>query len=156
MGSTSLRTGPVIWSEPSGAQWSANLLATCCEELTPWKRPWHWERLRAGREGGNREWDGWMAFLTQWTWVWVSSGRWWRIGEPGVLHSVGLQRAGQDWATEQQREGSFFPFHCCADGGGYQAPSLKDVKIGVMLAFFPCVLLTLAPVRQTVKGRQWL
>ena len=34
-----------------------------------WKRPWCWERLRAGGEVGNRGWDGWMASPTQWTWV---------------------------------------------------------------------------------------
>ena len=36
-------------------------------------------------EGGNRGWDGWMASLTQWTWVWANYGRWWRTGKPGVL-----------------------------------------------------------------------
>ena len=51
-------------------------LATWCEELTHWKRPWCWGRLRAGGEGGDRGWDGWLASLTQWTWVWASSGRW--------------------------------------------------------------------------------
>ena len=55
--------------------WSSNTLATWCEELTHWKRPWCWERLKAGGEGGNR---GWIASLTQWTWVWASSGIWWR------------------------------------------------------------------------------
>ena len=40
-----------------------------------WKRPWWWERLRAGGERGNREWDGWMASLTQCTWVWANSRR---------------------------------------------------------------------------------
>ena len=44
-------------------------LATWCEELTHWKRPWCWERLKAGGEGGDRGWDGWMESLTQWTWV---------------------------------------------------------------------------------------
>ena len=53
--------------------WNSNTLATCCEELTHLKRPWCWERLKAG-EGVNRGWDGWMASLTQWTWVWVNSG----------------------------------------------------------------------------------
>ena len=48
---------------------------TLCKEPTHWKRPWCWERLRAGGEGGNRGWDGWMALLTQWTWVWENSGR---------------------------------------------------------------------------------
>ena len=52
-------------------------LATWCEELTHLKRPWCWERLRAGGEGDNRRWDGWMASPTQWTWVWVNS----RIGD---------------------------------------------------------------------------
>ena len=54
--------------------WKSNPLVTWCEELTHWKRPWCWERLRAGGEGDNRGWDDWMVSLTQWTWVWVSSG----------------------------------------------------------------------------------
>ena len=41
-----------------------------------------------------------MASLTQWTWVWVSSGRWWWTGKPGVLQFVGLQRVEHNWATE--------------------------------------------------------
>ena len=44
------------------------------------EKPWYWKRLKAGEEGSNREWDGWMASLTQWTWVWASSERWWRTG----------------------------------------------------------------------------
>ena len=74
--------------------WSSNTLATWCEEPTHWKRPWCWERLRAGGEGGNRGWDDWMASLTQWTWVWTNSGRRWRTRKPGVLQSVGWQRVG--------------------------------------------------------------
>ena len=50
-------------------------LATWCKEPTHWKRPWCWERLRAGGEGSNRGWDGWMASPTQWPWVWANSGR---------------------------------------------------------------------------------
>ena len=61
------------------------------EELTHWKRPWCWERLKAGGEGENRGWDGWMASLTRWTWVWASSGHWWWTGRPGALQSMGLQ-----------------------------------------------------------------
>ena len=80
--------------------WSSNTLATWCEELTPWKRPWYWERLKAGGEGDDRGWDGWMASLTQLTWVWVNSGSWWWPGRPGVLQSMGSQRVGHDWATE--------------------------------------------------------
>ena len=56
-------------------------LATLCKELTPWKRPWCWERLKAGGEGDDRGWDGWMASPTQWTWVWVNSGSWWWTGK---------------------------------------------------------------------------
>ena len=63
-------------------------LATWCEELTHLKRPWCWERLRAGGEGDDRRWDGWMASPTQWTWVWVDSGSWWWTGRP-VVHGVG-------------------------------------------------------------------
>ena len=80
--------------------WNSNPLATWWEELTHLKRPWCWERLRAGREGDNRGWDSWMASLTQWTWVWINSGNWWWTGRPGVLCSMGSQRVGHDWVTE--------------------------------------------------------
>ena len=75
-------------------------LATWCEELTHWKRPWCWERLRAGGEVDGRGWDGWMASPTQWTKVWVDSGSWWWTGRPGVLWFMGFQGVGHDWATE--------------------------------------------------------
>ena len=81
-------------------RWNSNTLATWCEELTHLKRPWCWARLRAGGEGDDRGWNGWMASLTQWTWVWVNSGSWWRTGRSGVLQSMGLQRVGHDWASE--------------------------------------------------------
>ena len=58
----------LMWS------WNSNTLATSCEELTHWKRPWCFEGLRAGGEGDDRGWDGWMASSTPWTWVWVDSG----------------------------------------------------------------------------------
>ena len=65
--------------------WSrnSNTLATWSKELTHWKRPWCWERLTAGGDGDDRGWDGWMASLTRWTWVWASSRRWWWTGRPG-------------------------------------------------------------------------
>ena len=80
--------------------WNSNTLATWCEELTHLKRPWCWERLKAGEEGDNRRWDGWIASLTWWTWVWASSRNWWWTGKPGVLQSMQLQRVGHNWATE--------------------------------------------------------
>ena len=81
--------------------WSSNTLATWCKQPTHWKRPWCWERLKAGGEGDNRGWGGWMASPTQWTWVWASSRRWWRTGKPGELQSMGLQSRTQlsNWAT---------------------------------------------------------
>ena len=80
--------------------WNSSTLATWREELTHWKRPWFWERLKAGGEGETRGWDGWMASSTWWTWVLVSSGSWWWTEKPGVLRSMGSQRVRHDWATE--------------------------------------------------------
>ena len=65
--------------------WPSNTSATWCKELTHWKTPWCWERLKAGGEWGDRRWDCWMASTTQWTWVWANSWRQWRTGKPGVL-----------------------------------------------------------------------
>ena len=73
-----------------------NTLATWYEGLTHLKRPWCWERQKAG-EGDDRGWDGWMASPTQWTWVWVKPRSWWWIGRPGFLQSMGLQRIGHNW-----------------------------------------------------------
>ena len=84
----------LIWS------WNSNALATWWEEPTHWKRPWCWEILKAGVEGDDRGWDGWMASLTGWTWVWVSSGSWWWTGKPDMLQSMESQTVGHDWATE--------------------------------------------------------
>ena len=80
--------------------WNSNNLATWCEELTHWKRPWCWEGLGAGGEGDDRGWDDWMASLTRWTWAWVNSRSWWWTGRSGVLQFVGSQRVRHDWATE--------------------------------------------------------
>ena len=80
--------------------WNSNTLATSCEELTYWKRPWCWEGLGAGGEGDDRGWDGWMASLTRWTWVLGGSRSWWWTGKPGVLLSMGLQRVQHEWATK--------------------------------------------------------
>ena len=71
--------------------------ATWCKELTHLKRPWCWERLRAGGEGDHRGWDGWMTSPTRWTWVWVNSRSWWChprwTGRPGILSSWGHKRS---------------------------------------------------------------
>ena len=88
-------------------------LATWCEELTHLERPWCWERLKAGGEGNDRGWDGWMASLTRWTWVSVNSGSWWWTGRPGMLQSMGLQRVGHDWATEMNWTKFLNNIICC-------------------------------------------
>ena len=81
--------------------------------------------LMLGRvEGGKRrgwKWDGWMASLTQWTWVWASSRRWWRTGKSRVLQSMQLQRVRHNWVSEQQQElsrgeGKLFFFPKSSDG----------------------------------------
>ena len=94
------------------------------------KRPWCWERLRAGGEGDNRGQDGWMASLTQWTWVCVDSSSWWWIGRPGVLQFTGSQRVGHDWMTElnwTRSAGSalsvLFPKRCKKHRIFYEFPS---------------------------------
>ena len=75
-------------------------MATWCKEPAHWKRPWCWERFKAGGEGDDRGWDGWMASPTRQTWVWVSSRSWWWTGRPGVLQSMGLQIVRHSWVTE--------------------------------------------------------
>ena len=56
--------------------------------------------IKTRGEGDNRGWDGWMASLTQCTWVWVNSRSWQWTGRPGVLQSIGSQGARHDWASE--------------------------------------------------------
>ena len=71
--------------------WNTNTLVNWCEELTLWKRSWCWEKLKAGGEWENRQWDGWMAAPLKWTWVWLGSGSWWWTRRPGMLQSIGSQ-----------------------------------------------------------------
>ena len=78
---------PILWP-PDAKSWLI------------WKDPDAGERLKAGGEGDNRGWDGWMTSLTQWTWVWVDSGSWWWTGRPGVLRFMESQRVGHNWMTE--------------------------------------------------------
>ena len=83
---------PVFWS-PDGKSWLIG-------------KDQCWERLKTGGERDDRGWDGWMASLTQWTWVWASSRRWWGTGRPGVLQSMGPPRVRHDWVTEQLTPGN--------------------------------------------------
>ena len=78
---------PILWP-PNTKNW---LIRKYPDAGKDWK---------AGGEGDDRGWDGWMASLTQRTWVWVSSRSWWWTGRPGVLWVMGSQRVGHDWETE--------------------------------------------------------
>ena len=80
--------------------WNSSTLATWCEELTHWKRPWCWEGLGAGGEEDDRGWDGWMASPTLWEWVCINSGSWWWTERSGMLRFMGLQRVRHNWTTE--------------------------------------------------------
>ena len=96
-------------------------MATWCEELTHWKRPWCRERLKAGGEGDDRGWDGWMASPTQWRWVWASFWSWWLTGKPGVLHTMELQSRTQlsDWTELNWTE-----LNLIHEGSSFRTPHL--------------------------------
>ena len=87
----------------------SSTLATWCEELTHLQRFWCWEKLKSG-EGNNREWNGWMATPTRWTWVWACSRSWRWIGKPGVLQFMGSQSLTRlsNWT-----ELNWAPLLCC-------------------------------------------
>ena len=70
------------------------------ERAASLKRPWCLKRLKSVGEKDYRGWDGWMAPLTRWTWVWASSGSWWWTGKPGMLQSMEWQRDEHNWVTE--------------------------------------------------------
>ena len=74
--------GNQFWVLNQCWSWNFNPLATWCEELTHWKRPWCWERLKAGGEGDDRGQDGWVALPAPWTWVWETP---WDGEEQGSL-----------------------------------------------------------------------
>ena len=88
-------------------------------------KDWCWERLKAGEEGDDRGWDGWMASLTQWTWVWVSSGSWWWTGRPGMLQSMG--RKGS-YTTEWLNWTEMIP---CNHSGGQKKKQKQKRESGV-------------------------
>ena len=79
----------------------SNTLVIWCKQLTDWKRPWCWERLKAEEEDG-RVWDGWIESSIQRTWSWTNSRKWSGTGRSGMLQSMGSQRIRHDLATEQQ------------------------------------------------------
>ena len=107
--------------------------------MTHLKRHWYRKRLKVGRKGDDREWDGWMASLTQQTWVWVNSESWWWTGKSGLLQSMGSQRVGHDWATELNRTET----RSLDSGAGldFQSLAIKspscDVGISLVMLLYP-------------------
>ena len=64
-----------------------------CKEIQP-------VHLKGRRRRDGKGWDGWMASMTQWTWVCVDSRSWWWTGRPGVLRFMGLQSVRHNWMIE--------------------------------------------------------
>ena len=122
----------VLWKEWCWS-WNSSTFATSCEELTHWKRLWCWEGLGAGGEGDDKGWDGWMASPTQWTWVWVNSGRWWWTGRPGVLRFMGSQRVRHDWATEL----NWMTNQCCSYVFTLCSERIKEVEGLILYSKMP-------------------
>ena len=104
--------------------WSSNTWATWWQELTHWKRPWCWERLKAG-EGDDRGWHGWMASSTKWTWAWASSGRWWRTGKLGsaAIHWVAESDTTERLNNNHMLLGSSFRSKSSRNGRGLLRPT---------------------------------
>ena len=86
---------------------ASNTLVTWCEELTHWKRPWYWERLRAGGEGDDGGWDGWMASLMSCL-MDMSLSKLWEILKDReawhvAVHVVAERQMTQQWTTKRMR-----------------------------------------------------
>ena len=91
-------------------------------------------KIEGRRKRGERGWDSWMASPTHWTWVWANSRRCWRTGKPGVLQSLGLQRVGRDWASEQQQR---WAQYCCWYGDASHRPLCsKGLCLAAGYAFY--------------------
>ena len=103
---TARRSNQSIWKEVNPEYSLEGLMlklklqyvATWCEELTHWKRPWCWEKL--GRQRGQQRMRWLDGITSSWIWVCVNSWSWWWTGRPGVLQSIGSQRVGHDWVAK--------------------------------------------------------
>ena len=120
-------------------------LAIWCEEPTHEKRPWCWERLKGG-EGNSKGWDGWMASLTEWTWVWVNSGWWWRTWKLGMLQSMGFKELDMTEPLNDNNQVRRLPWpHICqkhflqAKRELYQGMFYTDTLLGKSILSKRCV-----------------
>ena len=132
--------------------WNSNTLAIWYEELTHLKRPWCWERLKAGGEGHDK-WDGWKASLTWWTWVWARPRSWWWTGKPGMLQSMGSQRVRHDWATElkELRMGLNKLVHC----NSFLTNLLMSFKDLIGLNQKSCLLVVSLVIGEIIHVASW-
>ena len=132
---------------------NSNILATWYEELTHWKRPWCWERLKEGGEGDNSGWDCWMASPTQWTGVWASFRSWWWTRRPGMPAVHGITKSWtwlSDWTDELMKEGVRDTRSAWAQKKGHwrwnragpygAVPSTKAFPCPLFLVFFGKIL----------------
>ena len=101
---------PILWP-PDAKNW---LIGKDPDDGKDWRQE---------EKGTTEEWDGWMASPTQWTWVWASSGKWWRTGRPVMLQSMGFQKVRHNWVTEQQQ--------------------VRKQKVRELIVLFTCVNYTL-------------
>ena len=84
---------PILWP-PDGKNWLIG------------KDPDVGKDWRQEKKGDDREWDGWMASMTPWTWVWVISGSWWWTGKSGMLQSIGVTKSWtwlSDWTDMRHK-----------------------------------------------------
>ena len=128
---------------------NSSTLATSCEELAHWKRPWCWEGLEAGGEGDNRGWDGWMASLARW----MNSGSWWWTGRPGVLWFMGSQESDTterlNWTSCSPSRSSALSLHIVSSlSHRYTHLHIQTLKGYIVCSFLAC--------RCFLQGKQWL
>ena len=119
--------------------WNSNTLATWCEELTHWKRPWCRERWKAGGEGDDRGWDGLDGIINSWTWVWVNSGRAGGRKESDMIERLNWTEL--NWSNEMMGCQSRVVFSIFNEllGPGSQALCWVDVWVLVENNFFSLI-----------------
>ena len=100
---------------------------------------WRCNWSKTGGEGDDRGWDGWMSSLTRWTWVWASSGNWWRAGKPGVLQSMNC-RVDTEWLNSNNK--MLYILHTCFL---LNSGSRVNIRMSTHRKKYFCLFRSLAP-----------